>query len=126
MNKAGTKLSKLNRFLFSEDVLDMLPNYRVTTLNRLWSDRNPILFHCHKSDFGPTPFKIYHSWFLHPYFDDLIKLELANLDQNSDGSKVMFHDKLKRLKLKIKQWHMQLKNCEHLRKQGLAIHLKEI
>ncbi|PWA62328.1 RNA-directed DNA polymerase, eukaryota [Artemisia annua] len=27
MNKVGTKLSKLDRFLFSEDVLDMLPNY---------------------------------------------------------------------------------------------------
>ncbi|PWA96075.1 Endonuclease/exonuclease/phosphatase [Artemisia annua] len=63
------------------------PTRRVTALNRLWSDHNPILFHCYKSDFGPTPFKIYHSWFIRPDFDDLIKLELANLDQNSDGSK---------------------------------------
>ncbi|PWA93850.1 RNA-directed DNA polymerase, eukaryota [Artemisia annua] len=61
MNKAGTKLSKLDRFLLSENVIEVLPDAQVTTLDRLWSDHNPILFHCNKSDYGPTPFRLYYS-----------------------------------------------------------------
>ncbi|GJW94473.1 RNA-directed DNA polymerase, eukaryota, reverse transcriptase zinc-binding domain protein [Tanacetum coccineum] len=56
MNKAGTKLSKLDRFLISEDVTIRLPDVRITALDRLWSDHNPILLHIDKTDFGPTPF----------------------------------------------------------------------
>ncbi|GKE94411.1 RNA-directed DNA polymerase, eukaryota, reverse transcriptase zinc-binding domain protein [Tanacetum coccineum] len=61
MNKAGTKLSKLDRFLFSKNAIEALPDAQVTTLDRLWSDHNPILLHCNKSDYGPTPFRLYHS-----------------------------------------------------------------
>ncbi|GKG11197.1 RNA-directed DNA polymerase, eukaryota, reverse transcriptase zinc-binding domain protein [Tanacetum coccineum] len=53
MNKAGTKLSKLDRFLISEDVTIWLPDVRITALDRLWSDHNPILLHIDKTDFGP-------------------------------------------------------------------------
>ncbi|GKA63928.1 RNA-directed DNA polymerase, eukaryota, reverse transcriptase zinc-binding domain protein [Tanacetum coccineum] len=49
MNKAGTKLSKLDRFLISEDVIDLLPNIRITALDRIWSDHNPILLHVEKN-----------------------------------------------------------------------------
>ncbi|GJY42096.1 RNA-directed DNA polymerase, eukaryota, reverse transcriptase zinc-binding domain protein [Tanacetum coccineum] len=109
-----------------EDVLDVFPNYQVTALDRLWSGHILIIFHYNKSDFGMIPFKIYHSWFLHSDFGDLIKLELANLGHNSNGIKVMFHDKLKRLKIKIKQWHVQNRSCESSRKQELACQLKGI
>nr|GEW37404.1 RNA-directed DNA polymerase, eukaryota, reverse transcriptase zinc-binding domain protein [Tanacetum cinerariifolium] len=64
MNKAVTKLSKLDRFLISEEVAEALPDVRVTAIDRLWSDHIPILFHVSKSDFGPTPFKLFHSWLL--------------------------------------------------------------
>nr|GEZ52619.1 RNA-directed DNA polymerase, eukaryota [Tanacetum cinerariifolium] len=45
MNKAGTKLSKLDHFLILEDVIDFLPDIRITGLDRIWSDHNPILLH---------------------------------------------------------------------------------
>ncbi|GKC47640.1 RNA-directed DNA polymerase, eukaryota, partial [Tanacetum coccineum] len=73
MNKAGTKLSKLDRFLISEEVVEALPDVRVTAIDRLWSDHNPILLHVSKFDFGPTPFKLFHSWLLHDSFDKVIK-----------------------------------------------------
>ncbi|GJT13232.1 RNA-directed DNA polymerase, eukaryota [Tanacetum coccineum] len=57
MNKAGTKLSKLDRFLISEDVTIRLPDVQITALDRLWSDHNPILLYIDKTDFGPTLFK---------------------------------------------------------------------
>ncbi|GKD54513.1 RNA-directed DNA polymerase, eukaryota, reverse transcriptase zinc-binding domain protein [Tanacetum coccineum] len=76
MNKAGTKLSKLDRFLISEDVTIRLPDVRITALDRLWSDHNPILLHIDKTDFGLTPFKLYNSWLLRDGFDNLIKEEV--------------------------------------------------
>ncbi|GJX54108.1 putative RNA-directed DNA polymerase, eukaryota, reverse transcriptase zinc-binding domain protein [Tanacetum coccineum] len=38
------------------DVTIRLPDVRITALDRLWSDHNPILLHIDKTDFGPTPF----------------------------------------------------------------------
>ncbi|GKB21975.1 RNA-directed DNA polymerase, eukaryota, reverse transcriptase zinc-binding domain protein [Tanacetum coccineum] len=75
MNKAGTKLSKLDRFLILEDVIDLLPDIRITALDKIWSDHNPILLHVDKIDFGPSPFKLYNLWLLRDGFDDLIKSE---------------------------------------------------
>ncbi|GKF45420.1 RNA-directed DNA polymerase, eukaryota, reverse transcriptase zinc-binding domain protein, partial [Tanacetum coccineum] len=73
MNKAGTKLSKLDRFLVTEDVLDSTPDIRITALDRLCFDHTPILLHVSKFDFGPTPFKFYNSWLLRDDFDDIVK-----------------------------------------------------
>ncbi|GKC35982.1 RNA-directed DNA polymerase, eukaryota, reverse transcriptase zinc-binding domain protein [Tanacetum coccineum] len=61
MNKAGTKLSKLDRFLISNDILEAIPDIHITALDRLWSDHTPILFHVKKSNFSPSPFKLYNS-----------------------------------------------------------------
>ncbi|GJY41532.1 RNA-directed DNA polymerase, eukaryota, reverse transcriptase zinc-binding domain protein [Tanacetum coccineum] len=79
MNKADTKLSKLDQFLITEDVLDSTPDIRITALDRLWSDHTPILLHVLKSDFGPTPFKFYNSWLLHDDFDDIVKSAWSKL-----------------------------------------------
>ncbi|GKE35949.1 RNA-directed DNA polymerase, eukaryota, reverse transcriptase zinc-binding domain protein, partial [Tanacetum coccineum] len=35
MNKAGTKLSKLDRFLISDDILEAIPDIRITAIDRL-------------------------------------------------------------------------------------------
>ncbi|GJZ87072.1 hypothetical protein Tco_0658682, partial [Tanacetum coccineum] len=45
----------------------------VKIASNIWSDHNPILLHCKKSDFGPIPFKLFHSWFSTQDFDDTIK-----------------------------------------------------
>ncbi|GJZ69740.1 RNA-directed DNA polymerase, eukaryota, reverse transcriptase zinc-binding domain protein [Tanacetum coccineum] len=124
MNKAGTKLSKLDRFLFSEDVLEALPDIRVTDLDKLWSDHNPILLHCNKSDYGPIPVKIYHSWFLREDFDSVITQELASIVP-IDGINVPFQEKLKRLKMKIRQWHIHIKSNDGLQKAGTSKQFEE-
>ncbi|GJW48714.1 RNA-directed DNA polymerase, eukaryota, reverse transcriptase zinc-binding domain protein [Tanacetum coccineum] len=97
MNKAGTNLSKLDRFLILEDVTIRIPDVRITTLDRLWSDHNLIFLRIDKTDFGPTPFKLYNSWLLRDGFDNLIKEEWELLDSN-----LKCHEKFRRLKDKIK------------------------
>ncbi|GKE43099.1 RNA-directed DNA polymerase, eukaryota, reverse transcriptase zinc-binding domain protein [Tanacetum coccineum] len=52
MNKARTKLSKLDRFLISKGVAEALPDVRVTAIDRLWSNHNLILLQVSMFDFG--------------------------------------------------------------------------
>nr|GEW70774.1 RNA-directed DNA polymerase, eukaryota, reverse transcriptase zinc-binding domain protein [Tanacetum cinerariifolium] len=79
MNKAGTKLSKIDRFLILEDVLEAHSDIHVTILDNLWSNHNPILLDCNKIDFGPIPFHIFHSWFDCSDLVDVVK-ELRKRD----------------------------------------------
>ncbi|GJX91167.1 RNA-directed DNA polymerase, eukaryota, reverse transcriptase zinc-binding domain protein [Tanacetum coccineum] len=116
MNKASTKLSKFDRFLISEDVIDLLPDIRITALDRIWSDHSPILLHVDKIDFGPTPFILYNAWLLRDGFDDLITSEWDSLDSNNFGFPIKCHEKFCILKDKIRQWNNNNKTMERNRK----------
>ncbi|GJW96601.1 RNA-directed DNA polymerase, eukaryota, reverse transcriptase zinc-binding domain protein [Tanacetum coccineum] len=126
MNKAGTKLSKLDRFLISEDVIDLLPDIRITALDRIWSVHNSILLHVDKIDFGPSPFKLYNSWLLRDGFDDLIKSEWDSLDSNNFGFPIKCHEKFRILKAKIRQWNNNNKTMERNRKAAALEELSSI
>ncbi|GJU14888.1 RNA-directed DNA polymerase, eukaryota, reverse transcriptase zinc-binding domain protein [Tanacetum coccineum] len=126
MNKAGTKLSKLDRFLITEDVLDSTLDIRITALDRLWSDHTPILLHVLKSNFGPTPFKFYNSWLLRDDFDDIVKSAWSNLETNNDGRILMSHEKLRSLKSTIKQWQVNVRINDRSQKQKAMLDLKSI
>ncbi|GJQ98226.1 RNA-directed DNA polymerase, eukaryota, reverse transcriptase zinc-binding domain protein [Tanacetum coccineum] len=98
MNKQGTKLSKLDRFLIPDDVYNLLPDIQVTRLDHLWLDCIPILLHCNKRDFGPVPFKIYHSWFNHEEKNDALKA-IKTLEDKIEECSASNEDCESRLKL---------------------------
>ncbi|GKE82092.1 RNA-directed DNA polymerase, eukaryota, reverse transcriptase zinc-binding domain protein, partial [Tanacetum coccineum] len=99
MNKSGTKLSKLDQFLISEEVVEALPDVRVTFIDPLWSDHNPILLHVSKSDFGPIPLNLFHSWLLRDSFDRVIKTEIKQWHSETKTSdRVTKHDNLQLIK----------------------------
>lgn len=100
MNKAGSKMSKLDRFLISQNVTNIFPDVKATALPRGWSDHTPILLHCNKIDYGPVPFKLFHSWFHRDGFDDCIRK--AYNECSLANPQMPFHQKLKWLKQNIK------------------------
>ncbi|GJS96792.1 zinc finger, CCHC-type containing protein [Tanacetum coccineum] len=116
MNKAGTKLSKLDRFLISKEVAEALSDVLVTAIDRLWSDHNPILLHVSKFNFGPTPFKLFHSWLLRDSFDEVIKMGLPKLEEYNFRRKLLSHEKFCLLEARIKQWHSETKTSNHVTK----------
>nr|GEY40143.1 RNA-directed DNA polymerase, eukaryota, reverse transcriptase zinc-binding domain protein [Tanacetum cinerariifolium] len=126
MNKAGTKMSKLDCFLIFEDILKAIPDICITALDKLWSDHTPILLYVSKSDFGPTLFKFYNSWLLHDGFDECIKAAWPSLEFNSDDRRLASHEKLRSLKHIIKQWHANLSSHDHSSKQTVMRALKLI
>ncbi|GJX32639.1 RNA-directed DNA polymerase, eukaryota, reverse transcriptase zinc-binding domain protein [Tanacetum coccineum] len=99
MNKEGTKMSKLDRFLVSSNFLDSHPDIKVLALEKLWSDHNPILLYVKKLDFGP-------------------------LFVPQVNHKIHLHVKLKELKKSIKTWHASIKHSEASRKHEVHSLLK--
>jgi len=63
VNKMVTKMSKIDRFLLSEGVLDVFPNLVATVLDKGAPDHRPILLKEDSNDYGPIPFRFFHSWF---------------------------------------------------------------
>ncbi|PWA39373.1 hypothetical protein CTI12_AA572530 [Artemisia annua] len=126
MNKTGSKLSKLDCFLISNNTLHAHSNLQVTVRDRLWSDHNPILLHCKKNDFGPIPFKIFHSWFDRTDFDDVVKEGWKSLSATNVGSTTALHEKVKGLKAPLKLWFSRTKVSEFSRKNSILASLKSL
>ncbi|XP_071741400.1 uncharacterized protein [Rutidosis leptorrhynchoides] len=72
-NKVGSKLSKIDRFFISYNVLNMLDDITGLVLPRGESDHSPIMLFQKNLDFGPTNFKIYDSWFARSDFVNKIR-----------------------------------------------------
>ncbi|XP_071699245.1 uncharacterized protein [Rutidosis leptorrhynchoides] len=105
MNTPGTKMSKLDRFLLSPNVLDDHPDVRVTVLDR---------------HFGPTPFKFFKSWLLKPNADNVI---IEALDSYAG---LPIHLKLKNLKNNIKEWVAGCRSNDLSRLKEIDLLIKEI
>ncbi|GKC82799.1 hypothetical protein Tco_1138516, partial [Tanacetum coccineum] len=65
-------MSKLDRFLMSNGFLSAFPHISAVCLGRHLSDHRPILLKEVSSDFGPSPFRFFHSWLDFPGFDELV------------------------------------------------------
>lgn len=105
VDKWAKKMSKLDRFLVSSNLCEVFPNLTGLVLDRHLSDHRPILLFEEKIDYGPTPFRIFHSWFKDEGFKELVESAWAEFDGLDDNSLVYFKNKLKFLKSKIKSWN---------------------
>ncbi|GJU71917.1 hypothetical protein Tco_1263322 [Tanacetum coccineum] len=90
-------------------MINAIPDIHITALDHLWSDHTPILFHVKKSNFGPSPFKLYNSWLLRDSFDDLIRSTWSSMENHSNDRSHMSHKTLRSIKGSIKQWHNNIK-----------------
>ncbi|GJR92534.1 RNA-directed DNA polymerase, eukaryota [Tanacetum coccineum] len=97
---------KLDRFLMSNGLLSAFPLISAICLDRHLSDHRPILLKEVFSDFGPTPFRFYHSWLELPGFDDLVSKSWNSftLDDSIDQGGVTDDILLSRLEV-LKQLH---------------------
>ncbi|GJT54285.1 RNA-directed DNA polymerase, eukaryota, reverse transcriptase zinc-binding domain protein [Tanacetum coccineum] len=126
MNKVGTKLRKLDRFLISEGITEDIPDIKITTIDRMWSDHSLILFHVKKADFGPSPFKFYNTWLNRDGFDDLIKSTWASMDTSNGHRNFKSHEKLRGLKTAIKKWQADVRKNDRSQKHGILSEIKDI
>nr|GEV23258.1 putative RNA-directed DNA polymerase, eukaryota [Tanacetum cinerariifolium] len=98
-HKSATKMSKLDRFLIYENLLNTCPNITTITLERYLSDHQPILLRESHFDYGPTPFRFFHHWIELEGFSKVV--EDAWREGPCDESNAMI--KLKHTKTKIRE-----------------------
>ncbi|GJZ64276.1 RNA-directed DNA polymerase, eukaryota, reverse transcriptase zinc-binding domain protein [Tanacetum coccineum] len=72
-HKSASKMSKLDRFLISESLMNSCPNISAITLERFLSDHRPILMRESHYDYGPVPFRFFHYWFEIKGFDKFVE-----------------------------------------------------
>ncbi|GJX25675.1 RNA-directed DNA polymerase, eukaryota [Tanacetum coccineum] len=101
---SASKMSKLDRFLVSDGIFSLFPSITAICLDRHLSDHRPILLREVKLDFGPTPFRFYHSWFDYVGFDDMIKLSWHSFSHSDTSGMIRFKKKLQDLKKIIRSW----------------------
>ncbi|GJV61055.1 RNA-directed DNA polymerase, eukaryota [Tanacetum coccineum] len=71
--KSASKMSKLDRFLIFENLMNTYPNISAITLDRYLSDHRPILLRESKFDYGPIPFRFFNYWFEVEGFDKFVE-----------------------------------------------------
>ncbi|GJV52623.1 RNA-directed DNA polymerase, eukaryota [Tanacetum coccineum] len=95
---SASKMSKLDRFLVTNGLLSCFPNISAICLDRHLSDHRPILLRELYTDFGASPFRLYHSWFNLTGFDQLVTSTwISNVLSDSNDLKSKLSDIDKKL-----------------------------
>ncbi|GJS06705.1 RNA-directed DNA polymerase, eukaryota, reverse transcriptase zinc-binding domain protein [Tanacetum coccineum] len=104
-HKSASKMSKLDRFLISESLMNSCPNISAITLERFLSDHHPILMRESHYDYGPVPFRFFHYWFEIKGFDKFVEDSWKEDVVVEPNAMTKLMKKLKHLKEKIRLWN---------------------
>nr|GEV76179.1 RNA-directed DNA polymerase, eukaryota [Tanacetum cinerariifolium] len=104
-HKSATKMSKLDRFLISENLLNTCPNITAITLERYLSDHQLILLRESHFDYGPTPFRFSHHWIEMEGFSKVVEDAWREGPCDESNEMINMMIKLKYLKTKIREWN---------------------
>ncbi|GJU58525.1 hypothetical protein Tco_1236291 [Tanacetum coccineum] len=97
-------MSNTGGFLVSDGVFSLFPHVSAICLDRNLSDHRPILLREVCVDYGPTPFRFYHSWFELQGFDLFITQTWEDIQLDDKNDLVRFKKKLQTLKKAIRVW----------------------
>ncbi|XP_071720759.1 uncharacterized protein [Rutidosis leptorrhynchoides] len=122
-NKAGNKLSKLDIYFVSNNILNVVDELKGTVLARGHSDHSPIMLFKDKVNFGPSYFKIFESWFLRPDFDSFVRSNWDNISRTDNRDCVA---KLRNLKARLKTWIHSSRSSEATRLSDVIKNINEI
>ncbi|GKB97671.1 RNA-directed DNA polymerase, eukaryota [Tanacetum coccineum] len=101
-HKSASKMSKLDRFLISEGLMAMNPTLSGLCLDRHLSDHHPIIMFKSILDYGPTPFRMFHSWFEMEGFDKFMEDSWHSMDVEDSNGLIRMKKKLQCLKSAMK------------------------
>lgn len=99
-------MSRLDRFLISEEWLNEWQNPLQWILNRDVSDHCPIVLRCNSSDWGPKPFKFNNCCLLHDNFHNMVEQMWVSLEV-SEWKAFVLKEKLKLLKSFLRTWNKE-------------------
>ncbi|GJX61884.1 RNA-directed DNA polymerase, eukaryota [Tanacetum coccineum] len=109
-HKSAKKMSKLDRFLVSENLINNSPNITAISLDRYLSDHRPILLRERYVDYGPTPFKFFHYWLDIEGFNKIVEDAWKSYVVKDVNAIRHIMGKFKFVKSKIREWNASFKN----------------
>ncbi|GKC56763.1 RNA-directed DNA polymerase, eukaryota [Tanacetum coccineum] len=124
--KSAAKMSKLDQFLISEDLMRACPHISSITLDRFLSDHRPILLRELNLDYGPTPFQFLHNWFDLEGFNSFVSSTWNSISIQEPNGMLMFVKKLKILKGQIRLWVKDKKDKANIVKKNLKKKIADI
>ncbi|GJR18247.1 hypothetical protein Tco_0966774 [Tanacetum coccineum] len=127
---SASKMSKLDRFFFLKRMAFILSHLSAAFMSRCvcadLSDHGPILLKEVHYDFGPTPFRFFHSWLDLLGFDEMISSSWASFNLDDSNAMIRFEKKLKLLKLEIRKWTRDFKEKQEGQSRDLNLKLRDI
>ncbi|GKA44708.1 RNA-directed DNA polymerase, eukaryota, partial [Tanacetum coccineum] len=125
-HKSASKMSKLDRFYISEGLLDLFPHLSGLCLDRHLSDHRPIIMFESKLDYGPIPFRMFHSWFKMEGFDKFVEHTWDSMNVMDSNGLICMKKKLQLLKNAIKSWVKEKKKSMNEAKLSIKCKLTEV
>ncbi|XP_071700202.1 uncharacterized protein [Rutidosis leptorrhynchoides] len=99
----GRKMSKLDRFLISDNLSQTWGELSLTALDRNTSDHCPLILRDTNTDFGPKPFRVFDIWLEQESAEQIITQTWAILVTGFKPD-VCFCKKLKNIKEALRKW----------------------
>ncbi|XP_071686103.1 uncharacterized protein [Rutidosis leptorrhynchoides] len=99
----GAKFAKLDRFLVSDNFINLWKDLSVIPLDRKVSDHCPLVLRDKVIDYGPKPFKVFNEWFNKEGSREIVKGALEK-PVNGFRKDCIFRDRLKHVKYALKVW----------------------
>ncbi|XP_058782835.1 uncharacterized protein LOC131657455 [Vicia villosa] len=106
-NRGGNSMSRIDRFLLSENVRNDWGVVGQFVGNRDISDHCPIWLEVDNNDWGPKPFKFNNEWFSLASFYPFVEKEWNDIKVEGRGDYVL-KEKLFRLKNRLKWWNKEV------------------
>nr|GFA64758.1 RNA-directed DNA polymerase, eukaryota [Tanacetum cinerariifolium] len=125
-HKSASKMSKLDCYLISEGVLDLFPHLSALCLDRHLSDHIPILLRETNYDYGPSPFRFFHSWFSMDGFNSFMETSWKSLNIVEPNDLIRLNKKLQALKIAIKAWSKEANKRSNDQKINIQQNLSEV
>ncbi|MCH80340.1 cysteine-rich receptor-like protein kinase [Trifolium medium] len=100
----GVSMSRLDRFLLSEEWCQLWPNCLQIALARGLFDHCPIMLSINEENWGPKPFGMLKCWSEMPGYNAFVKEKWDSFSVYGWGGYVL-KEKLKLMKQSLKEWH---------------------
>nr|GEZ55086.1 hypothetical protein [Tanacetum cinerariifolium] len=124
--KSGSKMSKLDRFLVYEGLLMRFPSLSALCLDRHLFDHKAIIMRDSVVDYGPSPFRLFHSWFDKDGFDKLVEESWKNTSIVEAINIYLLRRKFQVLKAAIKTWYKDNKKHSNESRQSIQLWISEL
>lgn len=73
VDRVGLKMSRLDRFMVSNDMLECVLDLGCVALDHQWSNHCPLLLREDLVDYGPYPFRLFSSWMEIDEFNSVVR-----------------------------------------------------